>query len=166
MDRPDYLRPTPYALQRKAERRAKRRKQIGLLTLLALSVLILIAVLTPSTVAYERTATTNPCELHVVVCEEEYEQVRAYITGYNTVPEQTWGDPCIAASGANICGRDDVAACPRSIELGTVVEIDGKEYTCLDRLAPKYDHRYDINCDKDMACPYAVTGYKLVTIKN
>ena len=31
--------------------------------------------------------------------------VETYVTGYNTVPGQTDYTPCIAASGANICGR-------------------------------------------------------------
>src|SRR5467141_3847243 len=30
--------------------------------------------------------------------------VETYVTGYNTVPGQTDYTPCIAASGANICG--------------------------------------------------------------
>ena len=44
------------------------------------------------------------------------------------------------------------------------VEIEGKKYECMDRLAKKYDDRFDINCDKNMACPYEVTGKKIVTI--
>lgn len=93
-----------------------------------------------------------------------YKTITTKVTGYNTVPAQTDNTPCIAASGHNICGRMDVAACPRSIPLGTDIEIDGKVYTCLDRLAPKYDHRIDISCDKDMACPYGITGTKQVKI--
>lgn len=88
----------------------------------------------------------------------------AKITGYNTVEAQTDQTPCISSSGHNICGRNDVVACPRSIKLGTKVEIGGKMYVCLDRLAAKYDNRFDISCDKDMACPYKVTGTKEVRI--
>lgn len=88
----------------------------------------------------------------------------ARITGYNTVKEQTDQTPCISASGDNICGRNDVVACPRNIKLGTKVEIGGKTYVCLDRLAAKFDNRFDISCDKDMACPYKVTGTKEVRI--
>jgi hypothetical protein len=95
-----------------------------------------------------------------------YEQVRAYVTGYNTVPAQTSGDPCTAASGANICGRRDAAACPRDIRLGTVVEIRGRTYVCEDRLAKKYDKRFDISCDKDKSCPYQVTGWATIRIYN
>src|SRR4051794_25594031 len=56
--------------------------------------------------------------------------VRAMVTGYNTIPGQTDSTPCIAASGANICGRRDAAACPRRISLGTIVEIRGTTYVC------------------------------------
>ena len=78
------------------------------------------------------------------------EQTYATITAYNTVPEQTWGDPCISASGDNICGKKNVVACPRSIPLGTWVIIDNEYYQCLDRLALKYDDRFDISFDKDI----------------
>ena len=78
-------------------------------------------------------------------------QTYATITAYNTVPEQTWGgDPCISASGDNICGKKNVVACPRSIPLGTWVIIDNEYYQCLDRLALKYDDRFDISFDKDI----------------
>ena len=88
-----------------------------------------------------------------------FHYVHAYVTGYNTVPEQTSPTPCIAASGANICGRTDVVACPRHISLGTYLAIRGVTYVCEDRLAKKYDSRFDISCDKDMDCPSQVTGW-------
>ena len=87
------------------------------------------------------------------------QQLRAYVTGYNTVPEQTSPTPCIAASGDNICGRTDVVACPRRISLGSFLQIRGATYICEDRLAKKYDSRFDISCDKDFACPPQVTGW-------
>jgi hypothetical protein len=92
-----------------------------------------------------------------------HRDVTAFVTGYNTVAGQTDSTPCIAASGADICGRRDAVACPRRISLGTTVEIRGVTYVCEDRLARKYDSRFDISCDKDMACPYQVAGW--VTIK-
>jgi hypothetical protein len=85
------------------------------------------------------------------------------VTGYNTVPGQTDDTPCIAASGANICGRTDAVACPRRLGLGTVLQIRGMLYVCQDRLAKKYDSRFDISCDKDTNCPPQVTGW--VTIR-
>ncbi|HTZ35222.1 MAG TPA: hypothetical protein VMB84_04305 [Stellaceae bacterium] len=92
-----------------------------------------------------------------------FHNVHAYVTGYNTVPAQTDDTPCIAASGSNICGRTDAVACPRRISLGTFLQIRGSTYVCEDRLAKKYDSRFDISCDKDTNCPGQVTGW--VTIR-
>jgi hypothetical protein len=93
-----------------------------------------------------------------------YHQVRAYVTGYNTVPGQTDDTPCTAASGADVCGRRDAVACPRRIGLGTVVEIRGTTYVCEDRLARKFDTRFDISCDKDTDCPPTVTGWATINV--
>ena len=90
--------------------------------------------------------------------------VETYVTGYNTVPGQTDYAPCIAASGANICGRRDAVACPPLLPLGAVVEIKGKKYVCEDRIARKYQARFDINCDKDKRCPFEVTGWTMVKL--
>jgi len=88
----------------------------------------------------------------------------AYVTGYNTVAAQTDDQPCIAATGDNICGRRNVVACPRSLALGTVVEIHGKAYLCEDRTARKFDGRFDISCDKDRRCPLVVAGWTTVKV--
>src|SRR5437660_3875860 len=93
-----------------------------------------------------------------------HHDVRAYVTGYNTVAGQTDSTPCIAASTANICGRKDAVACPRHISLGTTVEIRGATYVCEDRLAKKFDSRFDISCDKDTACPYQVAGWTTIKV--
>jgi hypothetical protein len=93
-----------------------------------------------------------------------FDEIRAYVTGYNTVPGQTDSNPCTAASGANICGRRDAVACPRHLELGTVVEIRGTTYVCEDRLAKKYNTRFDISCDKDRTCPGQVTGWTTIKV--
>lgn len=91
--------------------------------------------------------------------------VLAYVTGYNTVSSQTSSHPCIAASGADICGRRDTVACPGKFRLGTVVEIKGRSYTCEDRTAVRYGSRFDINCDKDENCPHDVVGWTIVKIR-
>ena len=93
-----------------------------------------------------------------------HHDVRAFVTGYNTVAGQTDSTPCIAASTANICGRRDAVACPRQISLGTTVEIRGATFVCEDRLAKKFDRRFDISCDKDTACPYQVTGWTTIKV--
>jgi hypothetical protein len=93
-----------------------------------------------------------------------FQDVKAYVTGYNTLPSQTDDTPCIAASGLNICGRTDAVACPRHISLGTVLQIRGVLYVCEDRLAKKYDRRFDISCDKDTNCPGQVTGWTTIRV--
>jgi len=93
-----------------------------------------------------------------------YQEIQAYVTGYNTVAAQTSKTPCTAASGANICGRRDAVACPRHIDLGTIIEIRGAIYVCEDRLAKKYDTRFDISCDKDRSCPSEVTGWTTIKV--
>lgn len=90
--------------------------------------------------------------------------MEAYVTGYNTVRGQTDDTPCVAASGANICGRRDTAACPRLLDLGTIVEINGRIYVCEDRMAERFRGSFDINCDKDRSCPYEVAGWTTVRI--
>lgn len=123
---------------------------------------ILAILLQPYTLHYERTE--EPAAPRIEI-QGAYAAVKNYhVTGYNTVPEQTDSTPCIAASGADICGRTDVVACPRAMAFGTELEIDGKRYVCEDRLAVKYDHRIDISCDKNTKCPAAVSGYKVVKI--
>src|SRR5262245_13685661 len=91
-----------------------------------------------------------------------FQEVRAYVTGYNTVVGQTDNDPCTAASGANICGRKDAVACPRRLGFGTVIEIRGSIYVCEDRLRRNHNQRFDISCDKDMGCPSQVTGWATI----
>lgn len=110
---------------------------------------------------------TAPVLVEVVkaeTVEPAYTVRKARVTGYNTVKAQTDQTPCISATGDDICGRNDVVACPRNIKLGTKVEIDGKTYFCLDRTALKFNGRFDISCDKDFACPGKVTGTKEVKI--
>lgn len=176
-DIPEWLRysNSPIRAELLAKRRAKLAKKIQTVVVIGIAIIGIGALLLqPYTVSYETPEyiIPDPCELEVVTCDENNilphitkTIAYAHVTGYNTVPEQTDSTPCIAASGDDICGRDDVIACPRALPLGTVVEIDGKDYICLDRLAPKYDHRYDISCDKDETCPATVTGYKQVIIK-
>lgn len=91
------------------------------------------------------------------------ESRRAFVTGYNTLSGQTDDTPCIAAGG-NICGRSDVVACPSDLPLHSWVRIDGREYECMDRTAAKHDGRFDISCDKDLECPYRLTGWRDVEV--
>lgn len=83
--------------------------------------------------------------------EEVVQRVlKATVTAFNTVESQTDGSPCVAAGGW-ICGRNDVVACPRSIPLGTWVEIEGMgKYECMDRMNGRFPNRFDISFDKDV----------------
>lgn len=142
--------------------------------------LILISLIAPVTAISQPTDPRDPVQLESVALKPDptrnyaesvplhtkkpkSKSIRAYVTGYNTFPEQTDGSPC-AAAGGNICGRMDVVACPSTLPLGSKVRIDGRTYTCMDRTAAKHDGRFDISCDKDRACPYRVTGWKNVEI--
>lgn len=56
--------------------------------------------------------------------------------------------------GSNICGEGNVIACPCEIAFGTIVEIKGKAYVCEDRMAARFNSRFDINCDTNRTCPF------------
>lgn len=71
-------------------------------------------------------------------------------TAYNTVPAQTDSTPCIGAYNDNICGRRDVAACPRSWKRKWI-EVAGKKYQCLDVMNKRYEgKRIDLSFDKNI----------------
>lgn len=50
---------------------------------------------------------------------------------------------CLTANGS-IATAGITAACPRKYKFGTRIKIDGKIYECQDRLAKRYDSRFDI----------------------
>lgn len=66
----------------------------------------------------------------------------AVVTAYTAQRSETDDTPEIMASGKRI--YTNAIACPRRYPFGTKVIIDNKEYTCEDRLAQKYDDRFDI----------------------
>lgn len=73
---------------------------------------------------------------------------KATVTAYNSVPEQTDGDPCIAADGSDICealGRGERACAANCLPFGTRLEVPGFG-TCVvrDRTASRYGSRIDI----------------------
>lgn len=123
-------------------------------TMIMVVILFLSGLLTGLSIGHSR-ETDCPVSTEIFISAYSYpilvkEVVTAVVTAYNTVPEQTWGDPCISASGDNICGMSNVVACPRAIPLGTWIIIDEEYYICLDRLALKYDKRFDLSFDKDI----------------
>jgi len=81
----------------------------------------------------------------VKVSIPHYNQARtilATITGYSSTPDQTDSTPLITASGNRV--KSGIVACPRYLEFGTVIEINGKIYICDDRTHPRLDGIFDI----------------------
>lgn len=70
------------------------------------------------------------------------ETITAEVTAYTASPEETDSTPEIMASGKKI--YKGAIACPRRISFGTIVKIDDDWFVCEDRLAERYDHRFDI----------------------
>lgn len=70
--------------------------------------------------------------------------VVATITAYTSSPDETDDTPFITASGART-GRGTIA-CPPKYDFGTQVEIEGRQYTCEDRMNRRYhsQERFDI----------------------
>lgn len=72
------------------------------------------------------------------------------VSAYNSVPEQTDNTPCIGAGGY-ICGRNDVVA-NNCLPLGTIININGKDYEVFDRMNSRYGcEYYDIFMGMDMS---------------
>lgn len=49
----------------------------------------------------------------------------AKLTAYNSVPEQTDGDPCISADGTDICKFKGCTVAQNGVKFGTKIEIEG-----------------------------------------
>jgi len=64
-----------------------------------------------------------------------FSTVTATITAYTSDPAETDDTPCISASRVNICkSKMNIIACPRKYDFMTRVEIENKQYFCLDRM--------------------------------
>ena len=72
----------------------------------------------------------------------EYRTILAEVSAYNPLPEQTDDSPFIMASGKRV--YESAIACPRWLELNTIVEIFDKKYTCEDRMNIRYENHFDI----------------------
>lgn len=70
--------------------------------------------------------------------------VQATVTAYTSSVDETDEDPFITASGSTV--RQGTLACPSKYKFGTIVEIEGEQYTCEDRMNKRYRHteRFDI----------------------
>jgi len=66
------------------------------------------------------------------------------ITAYNPVPEQTDSDPCISASGMNVCETNKNIVATNEFAFGTQLMIDGKIWEVQDRTHSRYKYRIDL----------------------
>ena len=76
------------------------------------------------------------------------------VSAYNSVPEQTDGNPCIAADNTDICKRHAAGECivaANRYAKGTRLHIDKVgDCTVADRTASKHANRIDLFMDKDV----------------
>ncbi len=72
-------------------------------------------------------------------------EIVAEITAYTSSPEETDDTPTLNASGTT--PGPGSLACPRHYALGTQFVIEGKRYTCDDRMNKRHADRFDIWMD-------------------
>ena len=70
--------------------------------------------------------------------------VYAEVSAYTATPEETDIDFLITASGKEV--TSSTAACPNYLDFYTKIKVQGKIYTCLDRMAARYrdKHNFDL----------------------
>jgi len=79
-----------------------------------------------------------------------YKEVLVEVTAYTSSIEETDSTPFLTASQTKV--RNGIIACPRDLEFGTKIEIEGKIYICEDRMALKNNGKFDIWVEsKDLA---------------
>lgn len=71
-----------------------------------------------------------------IVIERQSMVIQAEVTAYNAVHAQTDSTPDIVASGKK--AKVGMAACPSWLEFGREIKVDGKQFTCEDRMARRY----------------------------
>ena len=74
----------------------------------------------------------------------QHEVVVATITAYTSSVDETDDTPFITASGART--GHGIIACPSKYDFGTQIVIEGRQYTCEDRMNRRYrdQERFDI----------------------
>ena len=83
------------------------------------------------------------------VIKIERKKVLAIVTAFTARVEETDNEPCIAASGKDVCKYpEQVIACPPVLEFGQIVSINGQEFICHDRMNIRFrqpgDWHFDI----------------------
>lgn len=102
-------------------------------------------------------------EIKYTAPEPQYEEVEAEVTAYNATEAQTDDRPWETASGVTVNGF--TAACPSYLDFGTIIEIDGKEYVCEDRMNKRYRDGEYYDIIKPTKRQALAWGRQTVTIK-
>ena len=100
-------------------------------------------------------------EPNVIEVYNDFKVIEADITGYSSEIGQTDSTPFLTAAQTKV--RDGVIACPRYIKFFTKVEVDGKEYSCEDRMNIRYMDRFDIYFEsKEEALEFGIKKLKII----
>lgn len=87
--------------------------------------------------------------------------IKAIVTAYNPEVGQCDETPFVTANGSPV--SEQVAACPRALKFGTLIEINGEKYICQDRMALKNEGKFDLfKWNKNEAIAF---GKKSLTVK-
>jgi len=66
------------------------------------------------------------------------------ITAYNAVPEQTDDEPCISASGLDVCNTNKKICASNEFPFGTLLLIENEIWEVQDRTHSRYSYRIDL----------------------
>jgi len=69
------------------------------------------------------------------------------VTAYNAVPEQTDEEPCISASGMNVCETHKKICASNEFPFGTLLLIGDQVWEVQDRTHSRYKYRIDLLVD-------------------
>ena len=88
-------------------------------------------------------AASEEVETPIVTPEPIKYTHKSKLTAYNSVPEQTDGNPCIAADGTNVCEFEGCVVAQNGVPFGTKVDIEGVGVCHVhDRKNSRYDSNW------------------------
>lgn len=100
-----------------------------------------------------------------IVAEIKHKVVFATVTAYTSSVDETDDTPFITASGART--GHGVIACPSKYDFGTKIVIEGRQYTCEDRMNRRYrdQERFDIWVEtKDDAFTWGIRELEIIVL--
>lgn len=90
---------------------------------------------------FENPVTIEAAKVETITIEPEWQT--AEFSAYTASVDETDASPLIMASGKMV--YIGAIACPRSMKLGTVIELKtGERFTCEDRMNQRYQNHFDI----------------------